>query len=260
MNKCIYKTGRIFVECLIALGLVVLFTACENPIGDVLLRTYSDPFDQAPVVDSTKEKEVIHITWDKDDGCDEYILERAEDSTTPHFFEIYRGKELSYVDRGLNVNRKYLYRLNKKRGDMPFNSNKMSYGFCSPKARDKYDNQSDQKPFFLNPDLNELDLYRVVFADGTVLFEEDYYYVRVPARSVVTIQVRQIEPQPQSNPQIEYYIQSNQYLNVDNSFSIKNVDMVDELVTFSLRIDTQITQTVPSVISYELGVTDIKPF
>ncbi|MBP5402933.1 MAG: hypothetical protein J6Y36_07240 [Treponema sp.] len=234
-----------------------LCTSCENPIGDVMLRTYRDPFDAAPVVDSMRDEEKIYISWDKDEACDEYILLRAEDSVTPRFDEIYRGTDLSFIDSGLSVNKKYLYRLDKVRGKVHFISEKKGYGFCSPKRRDVFDNHTKQNALFLNPCVSNLNIYIAIFSDGHVMYEEDWFYIRVPARSVSTIVVSQKDPIT-NIPLIDYLVEANQFQNVDQSFAITNDKMIDQFIPFKLRVNS--TPSAPDIVTYNIGVTDTKPF
>lgn len=250
---CLKKLFVILYVCMT----VVLYTSCKNPVGDVMLRTYADPFDQAPVVDSMRDEEKIYISWDKDEACDEYILLRTADSVNPRFDEVYRGTDLGYLDSGLNVNGKYLYRLDKVRGKKTFISEKKGYGFCSPKRRDVYDNHTKQTALFLNPSVSNLNIYIAIFSDGYVMYEEDWFYIRVPARSISTIVVNQTEPIT-TTPLIDYLVEANQFQNVDQSFAITNDKMVDQFIPFKLRVNS--TPSKPDVVTYSIGVTDTKPF
>lgn len=195
------KTNFMLIASII---LCTLFLSCENPIADVLLRTYSDPFDQAPVVDSFSERKKIFISWDKDEGADDYILMRAEDSFNPQFEEIYRGRQLNYKDEKINEGTRYLYRLDKIRGKRPFISEKKGYGYCASRINDTLKNNFKKDAVEILSDRTNMVLYYGKFCDGTEIFEEDYFYVNIPPQMQAEIVLTQQNPSSSSGRFIEY--------------------------------------------------------
>ena len=250
----------------VSIVLCTLFTSCENPIGNVLLRTYSDPFDQAPVVDSFREVEKIFISWDEDKGADEYILLRAEDAVNPVFKEVYRGKSLNFVDslgNGLNRSTMYLYRLDKKRGKVSFESENVGYGYCSPKERDGYDNNSKDNPLFLEMGCayERMNLYCGKYKyKGHLAFETDWYYIKVSGNSVKNIVVKQTQPVPNgaSDPVIFYSENSYSLTNVGQNFQITNQSLEDKYIPFRLQMKDFPDNRI-EVVTYEIRIANEMP-
>ncbi|MCR5386864.1 MAG: hypothetical protein K6E69_07060 [Treponema sp.] len=194
------KTNFMLIASII---LCTFFTSCENPIGDVLLRTYSDPFDQAPVVDSFSVEKKIFINWDKDEGADEYILMRAEDADNPQFTEVYRGVSLAYTDENLNPSTRYLYSLDKKRGKTNFISKKRGYGYCASRRNDAYKNNTEKTAIELLADRTNMVLYFGKFCDGTIIKEDDFFYVNIPPGRQAELVLTQLNPTPDTGKFIQ---------------------------------------------------------
>lgn len=257
------KTNFMLIASII---LCTSFTSCENPIGDVLLRTYSDPFDQAPVVDSFREVEKIFLSWDEDKGADEYVLLRAEDAVSPVFKEVYRGKELNYIDsisNGLNSSKMYLYRLDKRRGKVPFESEMVSYGYCSPKERDTNNNHTRENALFLGMGYaaTGANLYCGKYKyKGTVVFEEDWYYVKVSARSIKTVVVTQTQPKINGteDPLIFYLKDGYSLTNVGANFQLENQSLEDMYIPFKLQMKDFPSDKI-EVVTYEVMVANEQP-
>lgn len=215
-----------------------LFTSCENPIADVLLRTYSDPFDQAPVVDSFSERKKIFISWDKDEGADEYILMRAEDATNPQFAKIYRGRQLNYKDEKINEGTRYLYRLDKTRGKRTFISEKKGYGYCASRINDTLKNNFKKDAVEILSDRTNMVLYYGRFCDGTEIFEEDYFYVNIPPQMQAEIVLTQQNPSSSSGRYIEYVDDGCPAVPFPTqSVKFRNSDTVWQKRIFSLSLD-----------------------
>ncbi|MCR5387128.1 MAG: hypothetical protein K6E69_08405 [Treponema sp.] len=215
-----------------------LFTSCENPIADILLRTYSDPFDQAPVVDSFSERKKIFISWDKDEGADDYILMRAEDAFSPQFAEIYRGRQLNYKDEKINEGTRYLYRLDKTRGKRTFISEKKGYGYCASRINDTLKNNFKKDAVEILSDRTNMVLYYGRFCDGTEIFEEDYFYVNIPPQMQAEIVLTQQNPSSSSGRYIEYVDDGCPAVPFPTqSVKFRNSDTVWQKRIFSLSLD-----------------------
>ena len=191
----------------ILLSPVFITSCCNNVFADILLRTYDDPFDEAPDADWFSEEKKIFISWTKDEGADEYILFRAEDSLSPQYEQIYRGKGLSFTDtlsNGLNVNQRYLYKLDKTRGRKTFYGQKKAYAYCCDRSRDIYDNNTEEKMIKLTSDIDSLNLYYGRFCDGTVIYEEDFFYVVIPPHRQAELVLERISPASSTTNYINY--------------------------------------------------------
>ena len=105
---------------ILIVGLSIVVSSCSNFIASELFRTYDDPSDVTPNVDSFREEGVIYIDWQEDKAADSYVLLRAEDGRNLRYEEVYCGNGFSYVDRDCEVTKKYLYLLGKTRGQRLF--------------------------------------------------------------------------------------------------------------------------------------------
>lgn len=166
----------------------VLFTSCTNNLADVVLRTYSDPFDETPSVDSFSELNQIKISWNKDLGADDYRLMRACDTnnlTDESFSEIYFGKDLFYVDKDIEQCKKYIYRLDKKRGNKIFYGKKKfySHGYGCELIKDKLEfNDNIDNAVLLENEFLDLNVLYGKFFDGYEIIDEDWFCVDLPPR------------------------------------------------------------------------------
>ena len=243
--------------------LTMVLCSCDNNFADIMLRTYDDPVDEAPVVDSYREEETIYVGWNKDEGADEYILLRAlDDSTYLSFSEIYRGNALLYKDTNLNVENRYLYKLYKVRGNQVFKSNKIGYGYVSRKRRDNLNNHTKENAAWLQYSIDNLTVYHEKYYNGYVNYEEDYFKVRVPARSIAYIMVEQIDPMPSSGAtrkSIEWLIDSQPYDNVGERFSLRNESMDEKFIYFRIRAESPTGLANVNNITYKIKIVNITP-
>lgn len=248
------------VLLLLSLFVVTLFS-CSNDFADIMLRTYSDPFDEAPIIDSYREEYTIFVEWNEDKAADEYILLRAEDSYNGYYFtEIYRGSCLKFTDRNLEPCKSYVYKLDKVRGETLFKSKKVGYGYCSPKQRDIFNNCSKENAQLLEYPLNNMTLCCEKFYGTLPYYEEDWYKVRVPARSRATIDVIQTDPKPSDNSkQIEYCIRGNSYQNVNTNFFLDNESLVEDYLYFKLRVDASEMSVGVLNLTYTIKLVNIAP-
>lgn len=243
-------------------GVSLIICSCSNFIASELLRTYDDPSDVTPNVDSFREEGVLFIDWQKDEAADSYVLLRAEDSHNPIYEEIYRGKELSYVDKECEVTKKYLYLLGKTRGQKLFLGKKAQYGYCSSKRRDVYDNHKMEMAKRLEYELNELNTYYGLFSDGHKFLEEDWFEVKIPARCYVIVDCDQIDPKPtvgESSLNLEFLQLTNQYLSTSKDIKIENVSFEEKIIPFCVRVKQQNMISGIMHVTYGLKIIEIKP-
>ena len=168
-------------------GLMLVFASCSSEWGEMFFKSADDPYAGIPRVECFERENVIKLTWSKDDGCDEYVLMRSEDSKNLNFKEIYRGKALSYEDKSGEEWKRYLYRLDKTRGNEYFKGNETVMALCSPVRGDEYeDNDREEDAVHLESD-RSANIYRCVFADGRVFEDYDWYYVEIPPHRVACL-------------------------------------------------------------------------
>ncbi|MBR0497345.1 MAG: hypothetical protein IJJ71_14375 [Treponema sp.] len=172
------------------LPLIFIILSCQNDLYDFLSRTSVDPdVSDPPSVVSYAEKDTIFLKWNEDVACDSYVLLKAKDSINLDFFEIYRGKQLSYTDKELVSGERYLYRLDKIRGKKYFTSPVYEYGICSEITAEQTDDNNSKDKAVLLENEYQANLYFVRFYDGKELCDYDWYKVSVPAKHTVHITV-----------------------------------------------------------------------
>lgn len=238
------------------------FFSCKNFVADIVLRTYNDPVDVAPYVDSYREENKIYISWDEDPGCDIYILERSEDYSSvisnPNFTEIYRGKDLKFVDAaGLATGTKYLYRLNKKRGTVEFKSKKVGYGVCSAKRRDIYYNHSDETAMKLEYEYTMMTVASAYYYDGTLKRENDWYYLEVPPRRICEIVITEQKDAGSTNSsRLNYLILGDaEKPYTDSHIKITNELFVPKIVKFQISAQQESVGNVVVTYTIKLNTT-----
>lgn len=247
---------------LLIVGLSIVVSSCSNFIASELFRTYDDPSDVTPNVDSFREEGVIYIDWQEDKAADSYVLLRAEDSRNPRYEEVYCGNGFSYVDRDCEVTKKYLYLLGKTRGQRLFLGQKTQYGYCSNKRRDIYDNHKKGNAKRIEYELNGLNVYYGLFSDGHKFFEEDWYEVKVPARCYVIVDCDQIDPIPRAGAaslDLEFLQLTNQYLSTSRDIKIENVSFEEKVIPFCVRAKQENLGSGIVHITYGLKIVEIKP-
>ncbi len=167
------------------------FMSCENEFSDVLMRTSADPFDDAPVVDSFSTEHTIYLSWNNDEGADLFVLNRAVDSQTPVFYEIYRGNSTTYTDTDLEDNYRYIYRLDKTRGEAYFEGSTYGYGVSSSVRCDEFE-PNDIQSYATELEYQcQCNMPCIRFYDGKTILDDDWFYVTIPARKTANISVEQ---------------------------------------------------------------------
>lgn len=80
------------------------------------------PFADIPSAESLDDGKIVSIKWQADIGADSYILQKSikGENGFGAFHEIYCGTETVYIDRNIDINISYVYRLDKKRGNKIF--------------------------------------------------------------------------------------------------------------------------------------------
>lgn len=217
-----------------------IFISCENPVYDLLTRTTEDPFFDIPYADSFTTEKRIYLSWQKDEGADIYVLMRAVDDGQKIYKQIYTGEDLSYTDTDLQVSRRYLYRIDKIRGQRYFKGNKSGYGVYSDLIKDAYeDNNSVAKAVYLEyACLANIYCYR--FTDGTYLEDEDWYKVRVPPRRQAQIVISEVGLS--AGDQVSFYVlnpgvQSEIKPIQNHTFDIKNTTEQTQYISFKVYPD-----------------------
>ena len=186
VKKMIFVTKMLFL----AAGYFILFS-CNLGMYDVLGRTTRDPFPEIPNVRSFNGDRSIIISWTWDEAADEYYLWRAVNANYPlQYILVYNGPHTEYKDNFdlPDVKQLYLYRLEKRRGTKHFRDldtpGKAGLGVVSNMDRDIY--EPNDSPGQATP-LTTVTLaanswyYSSNATDGICIYDEDWYYVNIPA-------------------------------------------------------------------------------
>ena len=181
-------------------GFFALLVSCsENSFEQYVFRTTADPFPDKPNVSIDYGKNQILLDWKLDEGCDEYILSKAEDESHLVFKTIYNGKLLSYVD-SINqddLEKRYIYKLEKKRGEQLFKNINVKYfgAGCCFNDEDSYEPNNDKNNATMLSSLRNATLTCVRYNAGVEpQIDEDWYYFDLPASYTANLELMQIEP------------------------------------------------------------------
>jgi hypothetical protein len=170
------------VKALYSLVVIALCAGCNPGMYELLHRTMDNPVVVSPNIVSLKESYTMLAWWEHDAGADEYILERAEDSAiTPLVYQtVYQGDRTSYTDRGLEEKR-YIYRLSKRRGKETFGPSSGVAGASSLLIRDVYEpNDTMEQAVRLETTDYIANIYYFRTYDNLEIMDEDWYYIEIP--------------------------------------------------------------------------------
>lgn len=176
---------------LLAVIAALALASCTNEPSLMLLRAYDDPYDDIARAECFKKENTIYLSWREDAGADEYVLMRADDIMPYGFKEVYRGNGLEYEDtfNEAVTNERYLYRLDKRRGNRMFEGRELTRAVRAVEfgGADAYgSNDREESAVRLESDrLDVLPCWR--FSDGALYTDVDWYYVVLEARRKATI-------------------------------------------------------------------------
>jgi hypothetical protein len=255
-------TGAIFIACQIFLA------SCTPGMFELLDRTMDDPALHKPFVESFTESNTITVSWERDAATDEYILERAEDEKVRSFFEIYRGGMTEYVDRGLPDNKRYVYRLYKRRGKKTFGPTEQALGVSSLVCRDIYEpNDAMERAIQLETIDYIANMYYYRAYSGEEAIDEDWYFIRIPPLRQASVVVNDSRVEESNRPtHFEYYEYKRDQKPVRQllNFWIVNNEMVTKDYYFKLypAKNQYIGAELPAggaIIQYKISIREIVP-
>ena len=169
---------RNVMSAALVLSGAMFFSGCGNGIYEIVTRNQEDPDTFYLKVDSFSEENVIRCSWAKDERCDRYIVMRSEDREPLRFEKVYEGEGTRYEDAVLKEDTRYLYRLDKVRGKRGFKGKTHYMGIYSKQVKDVYE-----------PNDKKENVYYYRSTEGTILEDEDWYKIRVPARRQAKITI-----------------------------------------------------------------------
>lgn len=181
------------IMCLLLTICSLILSSCmNNSYEEILFRTLDDPFYDVPETDFLTLENTVYLSWKSDDACDAYYLMRSLDNSTPDFECIYSGKNLTFTDTNVDNEDRYLYRLDKKRGEKIFTGLIYSYAYASGTRKDTSEsNNNEETATHLEYDLS-CNLHCIQFVYGSLLYKDcDWFYVEVPPNRTAEIIIKQ---------------------------------------------------------------------
>lgn len=177
-----YGLENMMKKSLFVLALCIAITSCEYKLKDIVFDNTSLPFKDYPIsvgVYDTYEEPYISLNWHKDESADYYVLLRAKDAKVPDYKEIYRGKNVGFKDKDsvLTEGEKYLYRLDKIKKGIRYNSDRATYIYFDSKASDGNENDTKERAVGISGTINSV-VYDVTFEYGAKdIKAKDWYKV-----------------------------------------------------------------------------------
>lgn len=177
---------------LLSFKILLLFSCKENTFEELIFRTTEDPFYDTPKEDSLLVENTIYISWKKDEAADTFFLMRSLDQNPLYFSCVYEGCETNYADTNLTELKRYIYRLDKKRGKEYFTGENYAYAVSSSCRKDFYEpNDTEQQATFLEYDcICNLTCEKYITSSKTKI-DVDWFYVSVPPRRIAEIVLSQ---------------------------------------------------------------------
>lgn len=234
----------------------LLFTSCEKEgkFEKIVFRTQNDPFDESPIlklITPDGENPYVHVSWSKDEGADDVVVKRAEDSANPKFEVISKttGQDgfLSFSDRSIQGKKKYIYKIDKTRGKRNFDSKKLSHIFIDTELvlRSEYSNTSKTSAKELSS-VAAGKLYAIRYdCDNSIVRNENWFKIRVGAghKASYTFNLTETEITNGVETQVKLFIDgrsiNGERLKQGEVFEIENADGVDKEYYFKLFLDDE---------------------
>lgn len=201
--------NKIFVLLSELLFVLCILGCNTNVFQDELFRTTRDPIDEIPSIDSLSRERTISLSWNEDNGADLFRLMRAADNNNLIFKCVYEGTELNYIDNNLKDNERYIYRLDKIRGEKIFRGKNYAFGYSSVCTEDDCEpNNSKTNATLLDYDLTcNLPCVSYITNNKSDI-DCDWFYVIIPPYKNVEIIITQKGLQDNSlHPETYLYLQ-----------------------------------------------------
>ena len=234
----------------------LLFASCEGEgkFEKILFRTWDDPFDESPILELITpdgENPYVHVSWTRDEGADDVVVKRAEDSINPDFEVIFKttGQDgfLTFSDRSIQSNKKYIYKIDKTRGKKNFDSKKLSHIFIDTELvlRSEYSNTSKISAKELSS-VAAGKLYAIKYdCDNSIVRNENWFKIRIGAGHKANCKFELLETEIPNATQthIKWFVDgqniNGKILKQGEIFEIENADGVDKEYYFKLFLDDE---------------------
>ena len=258
---------RVFSMFLVSL---LCFVACkQNMYEEILFRTLEDPFYDVPKTNSLKKEKTVYLSWEEDDASDCFFLMRAMDDDNLNFTCIYQGRETNYIDTNIEEQTRYVYRLDKQRGNKKFIGETYALGYASTCREDSCENNNNETVATLLTHEFICNLPCVKYiTENKIVIDEDWFYIEVPPRRNVDIIITQEglpqnsngSEQPSTNLMLQVVGKESISVTQNNAITIKNTAL--EANRFYFRVYPNTTtllasDTFQTVIEYTISLNKI---
>lgn len=256
------------IICLfISVCILTLSSCMDNSYEEILFRTLDDPFYDVPETDYLSLEDTIYLNWKTDEACDVFYLMRSVDSSTPDFKCIYSGSELSFTDTNVENEGRYLYRLDKKRGNKVFAGKTYSYAYASGTRSDASEsNDTENSATHLEYDLS-CNLTYIQYEYESFIYEDcDWFYVELPPNRTAEIIINQKNYLSDSSDgaltKLKYLVSGycEESVLQNTGISLSNTSYETKKIYFRISADTTglLTQAGSAcVINYEISLNKI---
>lgn len=243
---------------------VCMLNSCyNNAFNEILFRNINDPFNDVPKADSLSKEHTVYLSWQEDDAADKYYLMRTIDNYI-NWDCIYTGNETSFIDKELEDNTNYIYRLDKTRGTTYFAGKDYAFGWSSETIRDYCEpNNVLEEATFLEFD-RICNLPCVTYrTEQKIFLDEDWFYVTIPPNRTAEIIISQknlINSDAKTNLKIQILEESSKPVNQQIAHQIKNPTNETKSLYFKIFPDTTelfSSGTVSTVIEYTVSLNHI---
>jgi len=173
------------------LAIFIFFVSgCSGGLLEEMDRTNKDPFDGALQAKCFAREGEVQLIWSEDPGADEYYILRAQDSRTaeePSWESAYRGRALSWTDKGLGNDERRIYTLHKRRGGRLFESSTAVLGIGSDVVKDLHEPNETREwavklSHVIEANVQHYRSYNYLrYRRSLEYFDTDWYYVMIPA-------------------------------------------------------------------------------
>jgi len=143
-------------------------------------------------VSSFEIENAIVIRWDKNDKAKKYILYKDDVANGDFSNVIYEGEDLSFIDKNVDIEKIYYYKLAIKFDNWVSQKSDYSYGVAGVLEDDFEDNDTKEVTKILLSDLtSDIKANIFYFEDNfnNLLKDEDWYKVKVSADSSTDIRI-----------------------------------------------------------------------
>ena len=217
-------------------------TSCSEGLLTDISRSLDDPVVVAPSAASFIHENRIDVTWPRDRGADEYVLERATDAAVPVYAVVSRGTSTNYVDTDCADQGRFLFRLTKIRGTKSFGPSAAVLGVSSAVCRDSLEPNDDESQGTTLTSTLAANLFyysSILQQHGAALVEQDvdWFTLTVPPDRTANIVVTQQGLQGGStNTWMYFYLKGTNPQQIVNNQAIPVTNYSNLTATFLFKI------------------------